>query len=468
MAAPAPVPAGVRDGEAATSAPTLYDPAVKLDDIKLAWIKAMAKIPEPVIYDLAHQKHGVDHTKKTPAGLSHALDIVQVRVRYNLRSHQIERGEAEVMERRVWRPFNDSTRSQLRALVNELNGAPVWGRDAFNDALWAIAGNFQRDPLDEYLYSLPKWDGEERFWICDLFGAEGRLPKWASLIIPMVAVQRCCEPGYRMKQTPVLIGAQGIGKSPALAHLLPADMREQGFSDGLHLAAPEKERGEALQGRTIVEISEMAGSNRADLEAIKAFLSRSDDGYFRRAYRRDPSPSPRRAALVGTANIGSSPLPNDPSGNQRFVAVDCKRGSDVESYMRRNREQIWAESLYKTMILGQRPKMPRHWQAEQSEANEPHRHRDEFLEDKIEAIDRIDRGGATEPPCSPETGWSTRRIAREVELLPLNDEGKQLTARDQARLARALRNMGWELTPGKVMRRGERTRRWYNSTPQRD
>ena len=335
MAACAPVPAGARDGEDATAALKFYDPAVSLDDILLAWTRAMSKIPEPLIYDLFEQKPDADHTKKTPAGLSCAFDLVEVQARYNLRSHEVERGDAAVVERRVWRPFNDSTRSQLRALVNELHGSPTWGKDAFNEALLAIAGNFQRDPLDDYLHSLPKWDGERRFWICDLFGAEGKLAKWGSLMIPMIAVQRCYEPGYRMKQTPVLIGAQGIGKSPALAHLLPDDMRERGFSDGLHLAAPEKERGEALQGRTIVEISEMAGSNRADLEAIKAFLSRSDDGYFRRAYRRDPSPAPRRAALVGTANTGSNPLPNDPSGNQRFVAIECKRGSDVETYMHR-------------------------------------------------------------------------------------------------------------------------------------
>ena len=128
MGAPAPVPAGVGDGEAATRAPSQYDPGVNLDEIRLAWTVAMAKVPEPVIYDLADHKQGVDHTKKTPAGLSHALDKVQVRVRYNMRSHQIERGEAEVINRRVWRSFNDSTRSQLRALVNELNGAPTWGR----------------------------------------------------------------------------------------------------------------------------------------------------------------------------------------------------------------------------------------------------------------------------------------------------------------------------------------------------
>ena len=44
----------------------------------------------------------------------------------------------------------------------------------------------------------------------------------------------------------------------------------------------------------ISEAAEMTGASRADVEAMKAFLSRTDDGAVRRAYRRNPEPSPRR------------------------------------------------------------------------------------------------------------------------------------------------------------------------------
>ena len=175
-----------------------------------------------------------------------------------------------------------------------------------------------------------------------------------------------------------------------------------------------------------------------------------------------------RAVLVGTANTGSNPLPNDPTGNQRFVAIECKRGADVESYMRTHREQIWAEALYHAMHLDERPDMPRGWQVEQSEANEPHRNRDAFLEDRIEAIDLIERRGATKPPCSPDTGWTLREVAEKVGLVPYSGETKTLHARDQARLVRALRNVGWELTPRRILRGGERARRWYNPNPQQE
>ena len=68
----------------------------------------------------------------------------------------------------------------------------------------------------------------------------------------------------------VLSGKGGIGKSTALRLALPQHL-EGLFGDGLHLAAREQDRAVALQGRVIVEASEMAGSNRAELEIAEVF-----------------------------------------------------------------------------------------------------------------------------------------------------------------------------------------------------
>ena len=67
----------------------------------------------------------------------------------------------------------------------------------------------------------------------------------------------------------MLIGDGGIGKSTFLRELLPPDMPDL-FSDTLNLASQNKERVESTLGRVIVEISEMAGSTRADQESLKA------------------------------------------------------------------------------------------------------------------------------------------------------------------------------------------------------
>ena len=103
-----------------------------------------------------------------------------------------------------------------------------------------------------------------------------------------------------------MIGAQGVGKSTALRCLLPPEHPEW-FSDGLRLSADDKVRAEALQGRVIVEAAEMAGSTRAERESLKAFLSRTDDGSVRLAFRRNPETLLRRCVIAGTSNESALP-----------------------------------------------------------------------------------------------------------------------------------------------------------------
>ena len=52
--------------------------------------------------------------------------------------------------------------------------------------------------------------------------------------------------------------------------------------------ADVKAQVEALQGRVLVEVAEMSGSTRAEVESIKTFLARQDDGAVRLTYRRGP------------------------------------------------------------------------------------------------------------------------------------------------------------------------------------
>ena len=197
-------------------------------------------------------------------------------------------------------------------------------------------------------------------------------------------MQRTYEPGCKLDETPVLIGDQGIGKSAVLKACLPNDKAAglvELFTDGLHLAAFPKERAEALEGRVIVEIAEMGGSTRADLESLKAFLTRTDDGDHRRAYARHAESSPRMCILVATADRGRT-LPNDPGGNRRFVAIEIRSPTmAAEKFMGDERDQLWAEAVYRYKA-GARENLPREYAAIQAAANEKQR-ADDVLEDKI-------------------------------------------------------------------------------------
>ena len=128
------------------------------------------------------------------------------------------------------------------------------------------------DPFIEWVESLGKWDGTERLKhvLSLLLGSEGELAQWAGKFLFLGPVQRAYEPGCKMDEMPVLIGPQGIGKSAVVRQCLPPEQQDEGFSDGLNLAAHPKERAEALQGKVYVEASEMAGATRSRARILES------------------------------------------------------------------------------------------------------------------------------------------------------------------------------------------------------
>ena len=217
----------------------------------------------------------------------------------------------------------------------------------------------EHDPFLDYLEKLPEWDGVPRLneTLCNMFKAAwSPLVEWASQFIFLGAVQRTYEPGCKLDEIPVLIGPQGIGKSALLREAVPPDIPDL-HGDGLRWDAPIKEQVEAVLGRLIVEVGEMAGRRRADIEQVKGFITRQDDGHVRLAYARSPESLPRRFILVATTN-DESDLPNDPTGNRRFVPIVLRDGVNVEAWMAEVREQLWAEALH-LYREGRRANLPR-------------------------------------------------------------------------------------------------------------
>ena len=304
---------------------------------------------------------------KSANGLRHALAALQVDYRYNLRASRAEFRE----DNGHWTPTTERFEAWLCEEIRERfhdvakESSPlVFGRDVWRRSLLALLADAEVDPFVEFLEDLAPWDNKPRLdtWLASVFDvpeSDYQLAKWAGDFVFLGPVMRAYQPGAKLDEMPVLIGPQGCGKSTAFQWTVPHD-RPEWFADGLHLAADSKTRAEALQGRVIVEASEMAGSTRAELESLKAFLSRTDDGGVRLAYRANPEPLPRRCIIVGTTNL-SNPLPNDPTGNRRFVAVNVRPGSEgaagVRDYLDEHREQLWAEALA-LYRAGLEPRLP--------------------------------------------------------------------------------------------------------------
>lgn len=73
-------------------------------------------------------------------------------------------------------------------------------------------------------------------------------------------------------------------------------------SDSLTLTdMRDKAAAEKLQGYFILELGELAGMKKADIETVKSFISRRDDKY-RASYGITVESHPRQCVIVGTTN----------------------------------------------------------------------------------------------------------------------------------------------------------------------
>ena len=330
--------------------------------------------------------------RKDADALEGALEALGINVRYNLRAMQPEVSTGGG----PWTKTTDRSRADVRRVVagkftyrlaGKRETAPLrYGRDSWDEHFNALLYHREVDPFKAWLESLPEWDGNGRLakLLPDCLGvADGPLTRWAGAYLTLGAVQRTYEPGCQLREIPILIGSQGIGKSRLLRSLLPEDQPDW-FSDSLCVSDPSKTRLEAILKRVIVELSELTGFRRAELESLKAFISRTDDGATRLAYRRDPETALRRCILVGSTN-DTECLPNDPSGNTRFVPIQCGAGSHVEPYLDARRVQLWAEGLA-LYNKGERANLPRNLMDLQAKHGERHRRKDAIIEDSVAAL----------------------------------------------------------------------------------
>ena len=157
----------------------------------------------------------------------------------------------------------------------------------------------------------------------------------------MTGVQTCALPISKFDSVLILNGPQGIGKSTLFAKLAGA-----WFSDSLTLTDMRDKSGpEKLQGYWILELGELAGMKKTDVETVKSFLSRVDDKY-RASYGLKVESHPRQCVIVGSTNTESGFL-RDITGNRRFWPVRVNGQSVKKPWQMIAEEvtQIWAEAV---------------------------------------------------------------------------------------------------------------------------
>lgn len=195
--------------------------------------------------------------------------------------------------------------------------------------------------VDDMLKSCPKWDGVPRVetLLTDYFEAADTpyiraiTKKWLA-----AAVRRVRNPGCKFDHVLTLHGVTDIGKSSFFRILF-----EISFDDNLSLEDCKTKVGcEKVIGVWCMEIAELAGLKKVDVETIKGFITRQSDR-FRPSYGRVVEEHPRQCVFGGTTN--SDKVLKDVTGNRRYWLVRLGKKSLDQDKLRAEVPQIWAEVL---------------------------------------------------------------------------------------------------------------------------
>lgn len=252
--------------------------------------------------------------------------------------------ETKTDEQKIYKEISDEDWCRMELYIESNYGlyCPPKLRESLIAYLSAMRS---RNLIADYLKSL-EWDNVPRLetLLIDYLGADDTIYVRTVTVKTLVAaVNRALNPGIRFDNVLVVCGKQGIGKSTLFCKLGGA-----WFTDSMTISdMKDKTAAEKMRGNWIIEISELAGIRKVDLETLKAFISRCDDQY-REPYSVFVQTHPRACILVGTTNSTDGFL-NDPTGNRRFWPVNVtgesvKKTWDMSDY---ERDQIWAEAYHK-------------------------------------------------------------------------------------------------------------------------
>ena len=301
------------------------------------------------------------------------------------------------------------------------------------EAVTVVAHDNRFHPVREYLYGL-KWDGKPRLetWLHDYLGVEDtEYTRACSRKVLCAAVMRVMKPGIKFDHVLVLEGAQGIGKS-SVCHILGGE-----WGADFPIDPHDKDTVQLMQGKWIVELAELEVTRRADMQALKAFVSRRKDE-ARLAYGRTVGEFPRQSIFIGSINPGADKSYLQDDENRRWWPVACHpKGGQVNFRAFKDaRNQLWAEAVNVVKTAGEHLYMETAELKKAAREVVGERHAEHAWAERVATwIEECDK--------KPETqrGFLT---AREVYIEAMGGIEKQLDRRACISIATILRTLGWE------------------------
>jgi predicted P-loop ATPase len=176
-----------------------------------------------------------------------------------------------------------------------------------------------------------------------------------------------------------------------------------------------------LNGKWLVEVSEMSSMDKADANALKAFITRTAERY-RPSFGRKEVVEPRQCVLIGTTN--QKVYLRDETGGRRFWPVAV--GLADTDRLAADRDQLFAEAVH-LYRQGQR-----WWPSSDFEAQ----HIAPQQEARYEADAWEERVGAY---LAGKSRVTVGEVAREA----LSVDTPKLGMADQRRIRAAMARCGW-------------------------
>lgn len=202
-----------------------------------------------------------------------------------------------------------------------------------------------------------EWDGVDRL---DTWGSEFLTPKsgweahaneWGRLLITGMCL-RILEPGTKVDHVPLLLGAQGIGKSTFFEELAEIDGHRYYYAhDGEKANDRGQTLGQNLGKSLIVDLAEgiVFDSRKTSQDSLKQWVTSCVDTY-RIAFAKAPSEVPRGFVFVGTSNRRD--LFSDSTGSRRWLPLEV---SKIKRLDYRTKLQLLAEVVAKEDTLRNSP-----------------------------------------------------------------------------------------------------------------
>ena len=360
---------------------------------------------------------------------------------------------------KFWRDADDA---QLISYVDTHYG--TFSARNYDIAVTKVADDRAYHPIREFIESLPEWDKIPRVdtLLVDYLGAaDTAYVRAVTRKTLCAAISRVLRPGCKFDSMLVLNGPQGVGKSTLIAKLAG-----EWFSDSLNLGdTKDKTAAEKLQGYWVLEIGELAGLKKAEVETLRSFLSRQNDIY-RAAFGKRATPHLRQCVFFGTTNAESGYL-RDTTGNRRFWPVKTPGSGKKQSWNLTHEEilQIWAEALVyvrqgeKLYLSPEMDALAKDEQREAMESDEREglvrEYLDTLLPERWAEMDLFERrnfltgsdfGGLQEKGTVKRTSVSNMEIWCEC----FGKERANLRRTDSNELTGILARLGWKRAESKV------------------